>query len=342
MFAYNTSYHSTIMSTPFELLYGMKPRLPSFPNQDIQRLHYGESFASQRLQILQKARLVASQNAQKQGESYKTQFDKQTSDHSYKIGDLVLYHEQTFLGKNKKLAPKWLGPATIVKVSETNVHIKCQSGKIKLLNVSHIKKFFIPKAEHDSAEQDEFEFLDTEQKPTQPNEVLSEPQAQRAQTRALTRLLHERHTINFVEADLRAQLSRISVQLYKDKINFTSLPQADQLLWKSFSVEDIHFFLSGQREHTPDYAQYIQIHKVPNPQQPIVSLPNSPGGSTDNTPFHSANNSPSTSPPSSPSPAVKTPWPTFHASIDPRNILKKSPLARLTRAASKKWYKFNK
>jgi hypothetical protein len=43
----------------------MKPRLPSFPNQDIQRLHYGESFASQRLQILQKARSVAFENAQK-------------------------------------------------------------------------------------------------------------------------------------------------------------------------------------------------------------------------------------------------------------------------------------
>ena len=65
-----------IMTTPFELLYGMKPRLPSFPNQDIQRLHYGESFASQRLQILQKARAVAFENSQKQGETYRTQYDK--------------------------------------------------------------------------------------------------------------------------------------------------------------------------------------------------------------------------------------------------------------------------
>jgi hypothetical protein len=226
-----------------------------------------------------------------------------------------------------------------VKVNETNVHIKCKTGKIKLLNVSHIKKFYIPQAEHDSAEEDEFEFLDPQQNPSPPNEVLSEPQAQRAQTRALTRLLQEHHTINFVEADLRAQLSRISVHLYKDNLNFDALSQADQLLWKSFSVEDIHFFLSGQRERTPDYATYLKIHKIPNPQQPFASLPNSPAGSPDSTPFATPNSSPYNSPTSSPSPTVRKPWPNFHANIDPRNILK-TPLSRLTRSASKKWARF--
>ena len=34
--SYNTSYHSTIATTPFELLFGEKARLPSFPNEDIQ------------------------------------------------------------------------------------------------------------------------------------------------------------------------------------------------------------------------------------------------------------------------------------------------------------------
>jgi transposase InsO family protein len=40
--SYNTSYHSTIATTPFELLFGEKARLPSFPNEDIQQIHYGE------------------------------------------------------------------------------------------------------------------------------------------------------------------------------------------------------------------------------------------------------------------------------------------------------------
>jgi hypothetical protein len=54
MLSYNTSYHSTIATTPFELLFGEKPWMPSFPNPDVQRLHYGESMAAERYQLLQK------------------------------------------------------------------------------------------------------------------------------------------------------------------------------------------------------------------------------------------------------------------------------------------------
>jgi hypothetical protein len=43
MLAYNTKYHSTIASTPFELLFCVRPRLPSLPAPDIQRVHYGEA-----------------------------------------------------------------------------------------------------------------------------------------------------------------------------------------------------------------------------------------------------------------------------------------------------------
>jgi hypothetical protein len=36
MQAYNTIYHSTIATTPFELLFGVRPRLPSLPAPEIQ------------------------------------------------------------------------------------------------------------------------------------------------------------------------------------------------------------------------------------------------------------------------------------------------------------------
>ena len=62
MFSYNTSYHSTIMMTTFKLLFGMKARILSFPSQDVQRLHYSESFAAERLQIVQQARQIAQQH----------------------------------------------------------------------------------------------------------------------------------------------------------------------------------------------------------------------------------------------------------------------------------------
>jgi hypothetical protein len=47
MLSYNTCYHSTIAMTPFELLFGKRPRLPSFPNPEIQRLHYGKSTSAE-------------------------------------------------------------------------------------------------------------------------------------------------------------------------------------------------------------------------------------------------------------------------------------------------------
>ena len=67
MFFYNTSYHFTIMTTPFELLFGIKSRTPSFPFQDVQKLHYGESFAAERLQIWKQARLIAQQDGRQGG-----------------------------------------------------------------------------------------------------------------------------------------------------------------------------------------------------------------------------------------------------------------------------------
>jgi hypothetical protein len=69
--AYNTSYHSTIAATPFELLFGVKPRLPSLPAPEIERHHYGESFAAEILQMLQQARKLAQQSANAQGENTK-------------------------------------------------------------------------------------------------------------------------------------------------------------------------------------------------------------------------------------------------------------------------------
>jgi hypothetical protein len=54
MLSYNTSYHSTIATTPFELLFGEKPRLSSFPNPDIQHLHYGESTSAECYQFASK------------------------------------------------------------------------------------------------------------------------------------------------------------------------------------------------------------------------------------------------------------------------------------------------
>ncbi len=54
--SYNTSYHSTIATTTFEHLFGEKARLQSFPNEDIQQIHYGETSAAETFKQLQELR----------------------------------------------------------------------------------------------------------------------------------------------------------------------------------------------------------------------------------------------------------------------------------------------
>ena len=74
--SYNTSYHSTIATTPLELLFGEKARLTSFPNEDIQKVHYGETSAAETLNLFQKLRKLAHENATANGQKTKEQYDK--------------------------------------------------------------------------------------------------------------------------------------------------------------------------------------------------------------------------------------------------------------------------
>jgi hypothetical protein len=159
MLSYNTSYHSTIAMTPFELLFGEKPRLPSFPSLDIQHLHYGESTSAECYQLLQKIRFLAKNISIDQGDKIKNNFDKMAFPHSFRIDDLVWYEDFALLGKNPKLTPKWQGPAKITEINDANARLLLPNGKTKILNVMRIKKFFKPASESETvSEKSELNF----------------------------------------------------------------------------------------------------------------------------------------------------------------------------------------
>jgi hypothetical protein len=136
----NTSYHSTIATTPFELLFGEIARLPSFPIEDIQKINYGETSAAERFNLLQKLRAQAHQFASEQGQKYKNNFDKNTMGHKFKIGDKVLISNDFYTRKNPKLAPKFNGPGEIININDTNAKVKINN-KIKVLNMNKLKLF---------------------------------------------------------------------------------------------------------------------------------------------------------------------------------------------------------
>ena len=271
MFSYNTSYHSTIMTTPFELLFGMKPRLPSLPHQDVQRVHYGESFASERLLELQKARQIAEQHMADKSQQIKQTFDKQSQPHNFRVGDLVLFAEHDFRGKNRKLATKWVGAAEIINVTDTNVKIKCRNNRIKKLNVKYIKHFKLESAQHKNFNDADDNFNSNANKnmpdhtlPCPPESFHDDVTPHRPLTRSLTRLIHERHSINFVANDLYNRLMNICIQLYKSNVHINDLDDSDKLLWQAYDTDDILFFLTGQREHIPDFTEYVSFQQ---PQQ---------------------------------------------------------------------------
>jgi hypothetical protein len=124
---YNASYHSTIATTPFELLFGEKARLPSFPNHDIQQIHYGETSAAEHFNSLQKLRAKAHQFATENDEKSKSNFDKKTCAHKFQIGDKVLISNDFYNGKNPKSVPSFKGPGEIIDINDTKAKLKCST-----------------------------------------------------------------------------------------------------------------------------------------------------------------------------------------------------------------------
>ena len=175
------------------------------------------------------------------------------------------------------MAPKWLGPVTIIETTETNVKIKCANNKVKLLNVSHIKHFVLAKSTARAGVYPEDEdfgpTLDTSRPPPSFDYLSDAPT--RPLTRSLTRLLHEQHSINFVQLDLKSKLTNICEKLYRHNVSFGALTPDEQLLWSAYNIDDIMYFLTGDHNFCPDYTEYNRICQpqgVPQPQ-PLVVLP---------------------------------------------------------------------
>jgi transposase InsO family protein len=261
-FSYNTSYHSTIATTPFELLYGMKPRTPSIPGQDVQRKFYGESFASERLQILQKARQIAKEHIEEKQEIYKKQHDKKAKDHDFSIGQQVWYLQTEFIGKNKKLAPKYIGPATIIEINKSVAKLKTDKNKVKTLNVNKLKHFF-PAEDIENNEN-----IETDAGTQENNKLIKfDVSTKRPLTRAWSKLIKNSDAISALinksdaasSEEIWYKLNNIAFKLYHLNLDFNQLTSEELKFWKTFKQEDIFEWLSGSPIHPPDYTEYIRI-----------------------------------------------------------------------------------
>jgi hypothetical protein len=92
--------------SPFELMYGMKPKLLSFPIPDLTRISYEEAIIAERLQLLTKARQSAIEPSIQAGDSYKKNHDAKAKSHDLVEGDYAYLDNHLFFGKNIKFAQR--------------------------------------------------------------------------------------------------------------------------------------------------------------------------------------------------------------------------------------------
>jgi hypothetical protein len=123
------------------LLFSQKAQLPSFPNEVIQKIHYGKTSVAEQFNLLQKFRKIALENATSNGLKTKEQYEKKVLSHTFRIGDKVLLSNDFDTTKNPKLVPNWKGPGEFIDINDTNAKIKLKN-KIKVLNVAKLKHFF--------------------------------------------------------------------------------------------------------------------------------------------------------------------------------------------------------
>ena len=139
-FSYNTNLHETIKTTPFYLTYGINPRTTDSLATEIQK-QYGENDAAERINRLLFARQLANKQSATQGQLYEKYFNLKAKPHNFKQGDLVYLQVMNFLGKNKKLSPRFTGPFRLLKVTQEGVADISINGRTHKVNISRLKKF---------------------------------------------------------------------------------------------------------------------------------------------------------------------------------------------------------
>ena len=128
-FTYNTTPHSATEFSPYELLFGYSPNLPTSIDKPI-KVHYTyDDFVANLKQKLQYSRQVAKENLIKNKKISKQNYDKKSFVRNFTVGDKVLlYDESVRRGRSTKLSSLWIGPYKIVaKTSDVNFTI--QKGK---------------------------------------------------------------------------------------------------------------------------------------------------------------------------------------------------------------------
>jgi hypothetical protein len=170
------------------------------------------------------------------------------------------------------LAPKWIGPATIIEINESVAKIKLQNNRTKTLNVKRLK-IFVPKEDLQDDQDEQDEQNDAEDSTSNPDNEkinLEAFQNNRPRTRAWAKLINNDAASLLIEEEIKYKLNSIAYKIYHLKFAFKQLTSQEQQLWKSFPLCDIYEWLTGDPYTPPDYNEYIRFRRTTHQDQPQV------------------------------------------------------------------------
>ena len=130
LFAYRSTVQDSTKESPFFLLYGRDPRLPTASDLALPRPAYTvdlDDYKTELTTSLANARECARQQIQQSQKKQKLYYDRKSKDpeSTYRVGDRVMvYMPSEVTGKNRKLARPYHGPYRIIAVTPTNAEVK--------------------------------------------------------------------------------------------------------------------------------------------------------------------------------------------------------------------------
>ena len=139
VFCYNTTPHTATKHTPFELLFGFKPIIPSALTKTVDIVYNYDDYLIELKNKLQKSYEIARNNIYKAKEVSKNYYDKNTKIINFKIGDKVLLAIKN--RTNKKLTPAFNGPYEIIEIKGPVNYILKIGNKHKLVHINMLKPF---------------------------------------------------------------------------------------------------------------------------------------------------------------------------------------------------------
>lgn len=144
MFSYNTTNHTSTKFTPYELIFGYTPNLPSSIIRPVELKYTYEDYLDNLTLKLRKSHELAKTNLLESKVVSKKYYDQKINDTVFLEGQLVyLQNEQTKKGQTKKLTQNYNGPYKILEInSPVNCTILVNKKPIKV-HMNRLKHAFV-------------------------------------------------------------------------------------------------------------------------------------------------------------------------------------------------------